>query len=166
MLLQFSVITKQLKIMNKKHIIAHMKCTKIYAECSSCVRLKVGALIIKNNTPIAIGYNGTPTGQDNNCELPNGLSKSTVIHAEDNAFRKLIRSSENAIGASLFITHSPCDLCTQRIIDSGVTSIYYETRYRKTEGLVRLIDVNIDVYEVDIESESIKKITKLDLIKG
>ena len=54
--------------MKYKHIQAHMKVAHIYAECSSAVRLKVGAIVVKDNRIISIGYNGTPEGWDNVCE--------------------------------------------------------------------------------------------------
>lgn len=54
--------------MKNKHIQAHIKAAHIYAECSTAVRLKVGALIVKDDRIISIGYNGMPSGWDNNCE--------------------------------------------------------------------------------------------------
>jgi len=107
----------------------HMKVAEAYSELSHARRLKVGAIVTKDDRVISIGYNGTPAGWDNNCELEvrnefeyyvdnggekyNGatidlLTKDEVIHAEANAIGKLARSSESGEGATMYITHAPC----------------------------------------------------------
>ena len=134
--------------MNSKHIHAHMKSAYNYADCSYCVKLKVGAMLVKNNTPIAIGYNGTPSGDDNTCELPNGNTKADVIHAEDNALRKLVRSNESSENSILFVTHSPCKRCAQLVIDAGVVGVYFSEMYRDDSGIGMLLDKLIPVYMV------------------
>ena len=79
--------------MKSKFALAHMKVAEVYAELSSARRLHVGAIIVKDDRIISIGYNGTPTGWDNNCENyvydDNGdlslKTKPEVLHAETNA---------------------------------------------------------------------------------
>ena len=141
--------------MKLKHIIAHMKSAYIYSDCSYCVKLKVGAMVVKNNTPIAIGYNGTPSGDENVCELPCGKTKDNVIHAEDNALRKLVRSSESSIDSVLFTTHSTCNRCAQLVIDAGITTVYFSELYRDGDGVKLLIKHKIVVYQVNIEDGAI-----------
>ncbi len=84
--------------MKEKFIHAHMKTAEVYADLSSARRLHVGCVIVKNDTIIGIGYNGMPTGWDNNCEeeisWPTGeiqflKSKPEVLHAETNAIAKV-----------------------------------------------------------------------------
>ena len=62
------VVKTFLTEMNKKFISAHLKAAEVYSELSSALRLKVGCVIVKNDTIIGIGYNGTPSGWDNDCE--------------------------------------------------------------------------------------------------
>lgn len=121
--------------MKLKHAQAHMKVAHIYAELSYCKRKKVGCVIVKNNTPIAIGYNGTPSGEDNSCE-ENGVTKPNVIHAEDNALRKLTRSHESSEGAIVFLTATPCLRCAEKLTDAGVSKVYYgEVYHGSSQGI-------------------------------
>lgn len=115
--------------MKNKHARAHMRAAFVYADLSQCKRKKVGCVIVKNNTPIAIGFNGTPSGEDNCCEDDNDTTKSNVIHAEDNALRKLVRSHESSIGAFVFVTAAPCKRCAEKLVDAGVVKVFYHEIY-------------------------------------
>jgi len=85
--------------MKQKHIEAYMKTAEVFAECSTATRLHVGAIIVKDERIISIGYNGTPSGWDNNCEdikVNNDgdyvtVTKPEVLHAETNAIAKLAK---------------------------------------------------------------------------
>lgn len=120
--------------MKEKFIQAHMSAAYVYASLSSCNRRKVGCVIVKDNSIIAIGYNGTPAGDCNNCEDEDGTTLPEVIHAEDNALRKLTASTNNGIGASAFVTLCPCKGCATRIKDAGITTVYYDEIYHNEEG--------------------------------
>lgn len=143
--------------MKQKFVEAHMKAAEVYAELSSARRLHVGCVIVKNDTIIGIGYNGMPTGWDNNCEeeikWPNGQiqflkSKPEVLHAETNAIAKVARSTNSSDGASMFITHAPCLDCAKLIHQSGIKSVFYKTEYRDTSGVDFLKKCNIEVKNV------------------
>lgn len=111
--------------MKQKHAEAHMKSAYVYAALSHSTRKHVGCVIVKNDTPIAIGWNGMAPGQDNCCEDENGKTKPDCIHAEDNALRKLIRSHESAVGATVFVTLAPCLLCSTRLVAAQIQTVYY-----------------------------------------
>lgn len=138
--------------MKQKFIDAHMKVAEVYAELSSAVKLHVGAIIVKDDRIISIGYNGMPSGWDNNCEdtLHDGslLSKPEVLHAETNAIAKLAKSSESGEGAAIFITHAPCLQCAKLIYQSGINSVYYRNTYRSDDGLNFLSKCNIEVEKI------------------
>jgi len=119
--------------MKKLHAQSHMRAAFVYAANSCCHRKKVGCLIVKDGTPIAIGWNGTPSGEDNECE-ENGVSKPSIIHAEDNALRKLIRSHESSVGAEVFVTLQPCSPCAEKLIDARVAKVYYAEPYVGSQG--------------------------------
>jgi dCMP deaminase len=125
--------------MKYKYTQAHMRAAHLYAELSTARRLKVGALVVKDDRIISIGYNGMPSGWDNNCEheLEDGTikTKSEVLHAEMNALMKLARSNESGLDASMFITHSPCMDCAKGIYQSGIKEVYYANEYRDTAGI-------------------------------
>jgi len=128
----------------RKWVDAYLDMAERFAQLSYAKRLKVGAIVVKDNRVISIGYNGTPAGWDNDCEEvievheDGGVitkTKSEVIHAEANAITKLAKSSDNADGATMFITHAPCVDCAKLIFGSGISSIYYRNSYRDENGI-------------------------------
>jgi len=140
--------------MKTKYQQAHMQAAHIYAGLSHARRLKVGALIVKDDRIISIGYNGMPGGWDNNCEIEteDGLlkTKPEVLHAETNAIAKLARSSESGLGSTLFVTHSPCLDCAKIIYQSGIKHVYYATDYRDDSGITFLRNSGIQVDQLDV----------------
>ena len=139
--------------MKSKNAKAHMHVAYIYANLSHCNRRKVGCVIVKHDSIIAIGYNGTPSGEDNCCEDDNTkLTKDTVIHAEDNALRKLTKQYESAIGSDVFVTTAPCKLCAVRLADAGVKKVYYSELYQNTDGIQYLRKRNIEVEQLQIQN--------------
>lgn len=131
--------------MNQKHVNAFMKTAKLFAECSTANRLKVGCIAIKDNKIISIGYNGTPNGWWNVCEDEHGNTKPEVLHAETNMIAKLAKTGGGAENSIVFITHSPCMECSKLLYQSGVTIVYYETEYRNTDGIEFLKQAGIKV---------------------
>jgi len=139
-----------------------MAVAETYASLSTAVRLKVGAIVVKDNRVISIGYNGMPSGWDNNCEDEIGYvlddngyvvetrlkTKSEVLHAETNAIAKLARSNESGLGAAMFITHAPCLDCAKLIYQSGISKVYYRNTYRESAGIDFLKKSNIDVEQI------------------
>ncbi len=136
--------------MKKKYKIAHMKAAYVYAELSYCKRRKTGCIIVKGNTPIAVGYNGSPPGEPNCCEDEHNNTLPRIIHAEDNALRKLVRSHESATKAVMFVTMAPCILCAPRIVDAGIKTVYYNELYRLPDGIDYLRSHGIKVVQIDI----------------
>jgi dCMP deaminase len=111
--------------MKEKYKKAHMKVAFIYASLSHCIKRKVGCVIVLNDSIISFGYNGTEAGEDNCCEDKDGNTKPNVIHAEDNALKKLKREHRTAKGSSMFITKQPCIRCAEKIVEEGVTEVFY-----------------------------------------
>jgi dCMP deaminase len=130
--------------MKSKFINAYMDVAERFAQLSSATRLQVGAIVVKDDRIISIGYNGMPSGWDNCCEEWDGedewgntitKSKKEVLHAESNAIAKLARSPESGEGATIFITHAPCIDCAKLIYQSGIATVYYKNEYRSTQGI-------------------------------
>lgn len=122
--------------MKPQLIKAYMDIAERFAEVSECQRLKVGAIIVKNGSILAHGWNGTPSGfRTNVCELEDGTTSPFVLHAEQNVLVKMAKSTESIEGAELFCTHSPCPECSKLLAQSGVKKVYYKHAYRITEGL-------------------------------
>ena len=142
--------------MKQKYIDAHIKAAEVYAELSSANRLKVGCVVVKDNTIIGIGYNGMPSGWTNECEdvYINHAgekilkTKPEVMHAESNALAKISRSTNSSEDASLFVTHAPCIDCAKMIQQAGINSVYYRNTYRSTDGIDFLEKCDIHVEKV------------------
>lgn len=131
--------------MKTKFIYAFMDVAERFAKLSHARRLQVGAIIVKDDRIISIGYNGMPSGWDNCCEdeviendWPGLKTKPEVLHAESNCISKLAKSSESGDGATMFITHSPCIDCAKLIYQSGIGAVYYKTDYRSDQGILFL----------------------------
>jgi len=136
---------------------AYMQTAEIFAELSHARRLHVGAIIVKDDRIISIGYNGMPSGWDNNCEdtIQNSddtvtlKSKPEVLHAETNAIAKLARSTESGLNATMFITHSPCLDCAKLIYQSGINAVYYRDAYRNEDGVSFLKQSKVKVEQIE-----------------
>ena len=159
--------------MKQKFIDAYMDVAERFAQLSSAVRLQVGAIVVKDDRIISIGYNGMPSGWDNDCEnvvetmednpwhdytmlKENGWdyknnqyvklkTKPEVLHAESNAVAKLAKSGESGNGATIFVTHAPCIDCAKLIYQSGIATVYYKNEYRSTQGLDFLNKSGVEV---------------------
>lgn len=138
--------------MKTRHAQAHMRTAYNYAQLSYAVRKQVGCVIIKDNNPISVGWNGMPSGEDNCCEDENNKTKPEVIHAEDNALRKLTRSHESASGAIAFVTLAPCLLCSVRLVDARIAKVYYVETYPTSQtGIDYLIRHGVAVEQLTLE---------------
>jgi len=142
--------------MKEKYIKAYMDVAELFAKLSSAQRLQVGAIAVKDNRIISLGYNGMPSGWDNCCEdevLENGWpslqTKPEVLHAESNCISKLARSPESGEGAVMFVTHAPCIDCAKLIYQSGIAEVYYQRDYRDTAGVQFLARCGIPVTQLD-----------------
>ena len=150
--------------MKQKWIDAFMDTAERFAQLSSAKRLQVGAVVVKDNRIISIGYNGMPAGWTNECEetIPEHeevhmesrtvyhypevtKTKDEVIHAEANAIIKLARDGESGNGSSLFCTHAPCIHCAKLIHGAGISKVYYRDTYKTDDGLEFLAKCNIEL---------------------
>ena len=139
-----------------------MKVAETFAELSSARRLHVGAIVVKDDRIISIGYNGMPSGWDNNCEDEIGSvmddngnvyearlkTKPEVLHAETNAIAKLAKSTESGMGATMFVTHAPCLDCAKLIYQSGISSILYRNTYRSDDGIAFLEKAGVTIERI------------------
>lgn len=123
----------------------YLRMARIWAENSYCQRRQVGALVVKDKRIISDGYNGTPSGFENQCEDENGVTQPYVLHAEANAITKLARSSNNSDGATLYVTASPCIECAKLIIQAGIKRVVYAEQYRLDDGIKLLQRAHIEV---------------------
>lgn len=145
--------------MKEKFKQAYMQTARTFAELSSARRLKVGAIVVKEDRIISIGYNGMPAGWDNNCEEETryedgGIilkTKPEVLHAEMNSLMKLAKSNESGDHASIFVTHAPCIECAKGIYQAGIKEVFYQIDYRSAAGIDFLKKCDIKVERILID---------------
>ena len=162
--------------MKDKFIRAYMDVAQRFSELSSAKRLQVGAIVVKDDRIISIGYNGMPSGWDNNCEdtifvldeevmgtnmvslgytqtdkgnWVKTKTKPEVIHAEANAIAKLAKGNESGDGSTMFLTHAPCIDCAKQMYAMGVKTVYYRDSYKSDEGLTFLEKCSIMVSQIE-----------------
>ena len=130
----------------------YLKMAEIWSLLSKAKHKKVGCLIVKDGAIISDGYNGTPSGFDNNCEDEDPksfdgelITKPEVLHAESNAITKLAKSTQSSDGATLYNTISPCVECAKLIIQSDIKRVVYKEFYRDDKGIKLLEKANIKV---------------------
>ena len=134
--------------MKTKYDIAYLRMALEWGKLSYCERKKVGALIVKDRMIISDGYNGTPTGFENVCEDDNGFTKWYVLHAEANAILKVAASTQSCIGATLYVTLSPCRECSKLIHQAGITRVVYINEYSDTSGIDFLKEAGIEIEQI------------------
>lgn len=120
-----------------------------YGSLSYAVRAQVGATIVKDESVLSIGYNGTPSGWDNCCEDEHGRTKPEVLHAERNALSKISRA--DARGATLYSTYSPCGPCALDIISKRIGEVVFLVEYRGKEGREYLDRAKIPVIQLSAD---------------
>lgn len=158
--------------MKDKYKLSFMEMAEVFAKTSEAQRLKVAAFLIKNGNIVSHAINGTPSGwPTNECEdkiyqLDEGgfrtsdypfedehgnyrlVTKSCVIHAEDQCLQKMWHSHETTDGCEMFVTHAPCSQCSIKILTAGIKRVYYRHNYRSDEGLKYLIANNVEVTQI------------------
>ena len=168
--------------MKQKWVDAFMDTAERFAQLSSAKRLQVGAVVVRDNRIISIGYNGMPSGWDNTCEeyeyvgsdeqipSPDEMkklgftgtdkgwfrtrTKDEVIHAEANAISKLARSNDSGLDADMFITHAPCVQCAKLIYGAGISRVWYKYKYRDESGLNFLEKCGISVEHINDDGKA------------
>ena len=121
----------------------YIEVAKLHASLSKATRLKVGACIVTTSRVIIPGVNGLPRLLGNTCEH-DGATKPSVIHAELNCILKTQREGISIEGATLYVTHSPCEHCASLIIETGINRVVYAEEYRSSQGLLNLAIAGVE----------------------
>ena len=102
------------------------------AKRSSCQRLQVGCLLVRDNRIISQGYNGFLPGLPHESIIRNNHEQATV-HAEANAIADCAKRGVSCLGTTVYITHYPCIICTRLLLASGIKEIKYIEDYKNDE---------------------------------
>lgn len=127
-----------------------MQIAEVVSRRSTCARLNVGAIITVENRIVSIGYNGRPA-KDPHCEGNKCLGRTPgqcgTIHAEINALNYLPREFGDS-PYDLYVTHSPCSVCSSQLSCTALRRVYFSVPYRDTKGLDLLVDRGRLVYQI------------------
>lgn len=131
-----------------------MAMAKVVSLRSTCTRLNVGAIIVRDNRIIASGYNGSVEDSahciDEGCYIVNNHCVRTV-HAEMNALLQCARFGVRTEGTEMYVTHFPCLQCSKHIIQAGIKKIYYEFDYKNDPLALELLnEANVAVEQVKL----------------
>jgi dCMP deaminase len=136
--------------------------TRQVAERSTCLRARVGAVIVRDKNILATGYNGSPAGLPHCLDVGCLIYRSTTpageveencfrcIHAEINAIAQAAKNGASIRDADIYITHTPCIHCFKVLINTGIKRIFYEKPYKShtIEELLRYTDVTLQQIDV------------------
>ena len=124
--------------------------TALLLSCrSSCNRLHVGCVLVKNNRIISAGYNGFLPGAPHESIIVNNHEIATV-HAEQNAISDCASRGVSVKDATVYITHFPCINCAKILAASGIKEIVYLNNYKNDNNVLTLLgNVNINVKKIN-----------------
>lgn len=127
-----------------------LKIADLISEHSKCAKVKVGAVLVKDKRILSCGYNGTPEGACNCCDVFAGkdFSDNTVreehhefavkneIHAEQNAIAFAAKNGITVSGATIYVNLQPCYECSKLIVASGIKRAVFSKKYDRADGSI------------------------------
>lgn len=131
---------------------------------STCTRLAVGAILVRDNRIIAGGYNGSVSGDvhclDEGCYMVDGHCVRT-IHAEMNAVLQCAKFGSGTDGAVIYVTDFPCLQCTKMLLQAGIKKIYYLRNYHNNPYAVKLLKLkNVEIEQVEVDLENLDAVLR------
>lgn len=140
-----------------------MKMADFIGSWSSCYQenRQVGAVIVRDKRIITTGYNGAPSGVKSCKEKGECLRKKLniasgtrlescyAVHAEQNAIAQAAKLGESVDGATIYVTHQPCTICTKMIINSGIKKVIYRNGYPDEFSKVLLDEAGVALIKFD-----------------
>ena len=122
----------------------------LLASRSTCNRLSVGAVLVRDKRIIAGGYNGSVAG-DAHCVR--------TIHAEMNALLQCAKFGISADGASIYVTDFPCLQCTKSLLQTGIKEINYIRNYHNDDYAMRLLKLkNVALHQIKLDSDILEEV--------
>ncbi len=134
-----------------------MKIAKLVSERSTCLKLHVGAVLVKDNHIVATGYNGAPTGKPH-CKVCSRKDKGSLeessscrgVHAEANCIIQAALHGVSTEGATIYVTHFPCMSCAKMLVNAKIKRIVYINDYDmdNKDKMELLKDIEIKKFEI------------------
>lgn len=147
-----------------------MKIAELVSSRSTCLRRKVGAIIVRDNQILSTGYNGAPKGvphcADVGClraklKVPAGERHELCrgVHAEQNAIIQAAVNGVSVKGATIYCTHQPCSICAKMIVNAEIKNVYIENTYPDRLAESMFTDAGVNVILIDLNAKDhLKKI--------
>lgn len=137
-----------------------MELAHVVATRSTCLRRKVGAVLVKDKNILATGYNGTPSGlrhcSETGClrqklNIPSGQQHEICrgLHAEQNAIIQAAKHGVNIAGSTLYCTDSPCAICAKMVLSASIQTIYYAKGYPDSLAIEMLEEGSVSLIQMD-----------------
>jgi len=142
-------IIELLDLKRERYDKVYMRMALEWAKLSYCKRAQVGSLIVKDGMIISDGFNGAPTGYNNDCEDCDDKTHWYILHSEANAILKCAKNGVSCKDATIYLTHSPCRECSKLIYQAGLKRLVYNTEYRDNEGIEFLWESGVEVKFLD-----------------
>jgi dCMP deaminase len=141
-----------------------MDITTLVAKRSTCLRRKVGAVIVRDKRILSTGYNGAPSGIRHCNEVGCLRNSLRILSGERHELCRGIHAEQNAIiqaayhgvcikGSVLFCTNQPCSICAKMIINSGITKIYYHEGYKDLLSRQLLEEASVELIALTPDKE-------------
>ncbi len=126
---------------------------------ATCIRRRVGAVLVKDKRILCSGYNGAPTGiahcDQTGClraklNVPSGEKHELCrgVHAEQNAIIQAACHGISVKNATLYCTHQPCSICSKMIINAGIVMVYYRHGYNDAMSLEMFSQAGIELVQL------------------
>ncbi|MDD4294833.1 MAG: cytidine/deoxycytidylate deaminase family protein [Candidatus Omnitrophica bacterium] len=127
---------------------------------STCLRRKVGAVLVRDNRILATGYNGAPSKVEH-CDVKGCLRQELNVpsgqrheicrglHAEQNVFLQAAKFGVSANGSTLYITNTPCSICAKMIINAGISEVVFADAYpdQMADGFLKEAKIKVRQYK-------------------
>ena len=129
---------------------------------STCNRLAVGAILVRDKRIIAGGYNGSVSGDDHcldaGCYIVDGHCLRT-IHAEMNAVLQCAKFGVATADAEVYVTDFPCLQCTKMLLQAGIKKIYYLRNYHNDDYAMKLLKLkNVALHQIKLDSDILEEV--------
>ncbi|MBN1850900.1 MAG: cytidine/deoxycytidylate deaminase family protein [Deltaproteobacteria bacterium] len=145
-----------------------MSITELVAKRATCLRRRVGAILVKDKRILATGYNGAPAGLSH-CETVGCLRENSAIpsgerhelcrglHAEQNAIIQAANHGISIKDSILYCTNKPCVICTKMIINAGIKKIYFQEGYDDPLADQMLAEAGLEIVRFHYEMPILHK---------
>ncbi len=136
-----------------------LEIARLVSKRSTCLRRKVGSLVVKDRRILATGYNGTPSGIKHCFEIgclreklrvPSGERHELCrgLHAEQNVLLQASLHGVSLKGSTIYVTNQPCIICTKMIINAGIKEVVVADHYPDAMALRFLKEAKIKLRKV------------------